>query len=102
MQKENERRLNENGILLNGFINNIMSMGYSDNNYDNLNDYLREIELNEESIKNYDNDICLICLEKYLIHDKICYMPCFHFFHSTCIKSWIKIKRKCPLCNNSI
>ena len=96
-----ERILNENQRILN--INEIDIIHFPQNNsYSKIYDDLEEIELNEKSIDNFVNDKCLICLEKYLNNNKICYLPCFHFFHSNCIKSWIKIKRKCPLCNNII
>ena len=91
----------ENIFLRNTFINLDCQ---EDNNYDNeyLNDDLEEIEVDEESSKKLDNKDCLICLEKFLIKDKICYLPCNHLFHSICIKNWIKIKKECPLCKRSI
>ena len=91
----------ENIFLRNTFINLDCQ---EDNNYDNeyLNDDLEEIEIDEESSKKLDNKDCLICLEKFLIKDKICYLPCNHLFHSICIKNWIKIKKECPLCKISI
>ena len=91
----------ENIFLRNTFINLDCQ---EDNNYDNeyLNDDLEEIEVDEESSKKLDNKDCLICLEKFLIKDKICYLPCNHLFHSICIKNWIKIKKECPLCKISI
>ena len=91
----------ENIFLRNTFINLDCQ---EDNNYDNeyLNDDLEEIEVDEESSKKLDNKDCLICLEKFLIKDKICYLPCNHLFHSICIKNWIKIKKECPLCKRAI
>ena len=62
---------------------------------------LEEIELNEQ-FKNEDEIRCAICLENFSIGDKICYLPCVHSFHSSCIKNWIRIKNKCPICNNII
>ena len=63
-----------------------------------LND-LEEIEFNEQ-FKNQEEIRCTICLESYAIGDKISYLPCAHLFHSSCIKNWIRIKNKCPICNN--
>ena len=45
---------------------------------------------------------CSICLEEYSLEEKICYLPCFHYFHSECIKNWTKKSNRCPLCNNEI
>ena len=72
------------------------------NNEENeiLNEF-EEIELNEQ-FKNEDEIRCAICLENFSIGDKICYLPCVHSFHSSCIKNWIRIKNKCPICNNII
>ena len=50
----------------------------------------------EKIIKNESN--CPICLDKYKIESKIAYLPCFHFYHSKCIKKWLKYSKKCPLC----
>ena len=68
----------------------------------NINEILNkldEVELNDQ-FKNKDEDKCVICLEVFSIGDKVSYLPCFHYFHSFCIKNWIRIKNKCPFCNN--
>ena len=69
-------------------------------NHDEILNNLEEVELNEQ-FKNKE-DKCAICLEIFSIGDKVSYLPCFHFFHSSCIKNWIRIKNKCPFCNNII
>ena len=48
------------------------------------------------------NKICGICLEDYVINDKVIYLPCFHFFHKNCIIHWFENKPECPLCKNKI
>ena len=75
---------------------------FKENNSTNeiLND-LKEVELNEKLI-NDEEKKCAICLENYSIGNKIIYLPCCHYFHSSCIKDWIRIKNKCPYCNNII
>ena len=45
---------------------------------------------------------CLICLEKYIIGQEICTLPCFHFFHCNCISEWLKYEKNCPICRVSI
>ena len=62
---------------------------------------LEEVELDELFI-NKEEIKCAICLENFSINDKISYLPCIHFFHSSCIKNWIRIKDRCPICNNII
>ena len=71
-------------------------------NKENINEYLNERELTEEFINDINDETCCICLENYIIHDTISYLPCNHFFHSSCIKIWINQKRRCPLCNISL
>ena len=71
------------------------------NNENEISNKLEEVELNEK-FKNKEEIKCGICLEIFSIGDKISYLPCFHFFHSSCIKSWIRIKNKCPFCKNII
>ena len=45
---------------------------------------------------------CVICLDDYKIGCKISYLPCFHFFHSLCIKNWIQQTKRCPICKIDI
>jgi DNA polymerase III alpha subunit (gram-positive type) len=89
--RNNQRHNNNNEINEN-----------SGNNGKKLEEILEEIELNEELIKKLDSNVCNICLDNYTIGDKICYLPCVHFFHAICIKSWVKRSNKCPLCKNVI
>ena len=97
-----ENRLNSllfaSGPLFNPLQNNL-----NDNNdkYNEVINKLEEIELNEQ-FKNEEEEKCAICLEIFSIGNKISYLPCFHYFHSSCIKNWLKIKNKCPFCNNII
>ncbi len=68
----------------------------------NSNEFLEELEIDDKIIGNInkDNVRCTICLNNYMIHDKISYLSCLHFFHNGCIKEWLKISNKCPLCKN--
>ena len=67
-----------------------------------IKDQLEDVEIKEEFIKKNKIKECVICLQEYSIGEKICYLPCFHFFHSDCIKKWIDTSSKCPICNNII
>lgn len=77
---------------------------FNNNNYINNNHFnkLEEITINEDIIDKSESKECNICLEKYSINEKICYLPCFHFFHASCIKEWFKKSKVCPLCKNKI
>ena len=75
---------------------------YNNKDYKKIEEMMQEIEITDEIINKQESKQCLICLDDYVIKEKICYLPCFHFFHSLCIKSWIKRSNKCPLCKNII
>ena len=63
---------------------------------------LQDMKLTKEILEKIENKQCLICLENYIVEENLCYLPCFHLFHSDCIKAWIKKSNKCPLCKNII
>ena len=60
---------------------------------------LEEVKMTDKMINKNKVKECCICLEEFIVGDIICYLPCFHFFHSICIKKWIEKSNKCPLCN---
>ena len=68
------------------------------NNKINYDELLEEKELDEKSFEKYKEEKCVICLEDFNIGNKICNLPCLHIYHSFCIKNWLKIRGKCPLC----
>ena len=41
----------------------------------------------------------MICLENMVSGDEVYFLPCFHCFHKSCIKSWLEKKEACPKCN---
>ncbi|EDO49103.1 predicted protein, partial [Nematostella vectensis] len=45
------------------------------------------------------NDICPICYED-MKSAKV--TKCLHFFHGKCLKKWLYVKNKCPLCHTDI
>jgi hypothetical protein len=51
---------------------------------------------------------CRICLIDFNDNDSIIYLPCFHFYHDSCILDWInraEVNIKiptCPVCQESI
>lgn len=46
------------------------------------------------------NNKCLICLENFKMGDYLTTLPCFHYFHETCIDTWLDVHVTCPLCKN--
>lgn len=45
------------------------------------------------------NDICSICYQEMLTA-KI--TACSHFFHATCLRKWLYVQEKCPLCHQNV
>ena len=72
------------------------------NTIENIEDFVEEQELTENMLEKGRQKNCSICLENYLVGDKIVYLPCFHFYHTKCIQTWVKSSDKCPLCNVEI
>ena len=60
---------------------------------------LEEIKITQDIINKAETKECTICLDEYVVNEQISYLTCFHFFHSSCIKKWVKNSKKCPLCN---
>ncbi|XVF34773.1 hypothetical protein REPUB_Repub18cG0087600 [Reevesia pubescens] len=49
-----------------------------------------------------DDAVCCICLASYADNDVLKELPCSHFFHTTCVDKWLKMKALCPLCKCTI
>merc|ERR1719219_3085222 len=48
-------------------------------------------------------ETCCICLEDYLVGDKLRVLPCDHAYHIKCIDPWLlKNKRVCPQCRKKV
>ncbi|KAJ1822895.1 hypothetical protein LPJ56_000488 [Coemansia sp. RSA 2599] len=54
-----------------------------------------------ESLLHEEN--CAVCLEEFLVGDKVRQLPCRHYFHVLCIDPWLgKRSATCPLCNYDV
>ena len=94
---------NSNNILNNNNNNENEDKEDEDKEDDNkIINMLEEIELTQIIIDKAETKECPICLIEYSTSNKICYLPCFHFFHSQCIKNWCQKSKRCPLCNVDI
>ena len=46
-----------------------------------------------------NNRLCVICQYDFKEGDNVLLLPCLHRYHCECITTWLKEKRKCPVCN---
>ena len=69
---------------------------------DNLGEIIGEQNLTKEMLEKGEQKNCSICLDDFVVGDKIIYLPCFHYYHAKCIEKWTKSSDKCPLCNIEI
>lgn len=44
------------------------------------------------------NNECTICLTKFKVDEFVMLLPCEHFYHEVCIRSWFKNQNTCPYC----
>ena len=45
---------------------------------------------------------CYICLENFILEEKMRKLPCGHKFHNCCIDRWLKVARTCPSCKRVV
>jgi hypothetical protein len=41
---------------------------------------------------------CCICLDTFRNEDELLTLPCFHFFHASCVSTWLGNHVSCPIC----
>ena len=59
---------------------------------------LPEITIEDVNKLEEGNKKCVICLEEFKSKEKVTALPCIHFFHTPCIKNWVKKNNNCPIC----
>lgn len=60
------------------------------------------INQEEESVKMRASKDCSICLDSFLVGEKLLCLPCGHRFHSCCLEPWIRTCGDCPNCRTGI
>ena len=107
LQRDFDKKLQEiYGAIcqrINEIYEDLESMGDKNNKINNIGilSDLEEIEIDVKLIDDEEKQ-CAICLENYSIGNKIIYLPCCHYFHSSCIRNWLKIKNICPYCKREV
>ncbi|CDW60133.1 zf-RING 2 domain containing protein [Trichuris trichiura] len=46
------------------------------------------------------DDVCAICWGPFERHGKM--TPCKHIFHSHCLRTWLRRRNVCPICNREV
>lgn len=46
--------------------------------------------------------LCPICLEDFLLGEKIARSHCSHSFHTKCLMIWLKAHNTCPMCKKNL
>lgn len=66
-------------------------------------------QLNRKAFQNVDEKNknmteCVICMCEFQAEDDIAELKCDqrHYFHTECLKDWLKRKLECPLCKKPI
>jgi len=49
-----------------------------------------------------DDELCPICIKNLNDGEVVIALHCEHFYHRSCIQTWLEISRTCPLCKASI
>ncbi|KAJ3406293.1 hypothetical protein HDU80_011558 [Chytriomyces hyalinus] len=50
-----------------------------------------------------DRPMCSICIEEFLVGDRLRCLPCNHSFHAECVDRWlVSVVNTCPLCKQCI
>lgn len=60
---------------------------------------LNEISITDDHVNNKLQ--CPICMEDFILDEKVKELKCHHFFHNACIVEWLKLHSSCPTCRIS-
>ncbi|GLH12618.1 Protein TRC8 homolog [Gryllus bimaculatus] len=52
-----------------------------------------------DQLRARSHDVCAIC---YMEMKSACVTPCTHLFHAPCLKKWLYVQDRCPLCSAQI
>ena len=47
-------------------------------------------------------DTCPICMDVMAPGHVAKNLPCLHAFHATCVDKWLRMSRRCPMCNHCV
>ena len=47
-------------------------------------------------------DTCPICMDALAPGHVAKHLPCLHAFHAKCVDKWLRMSRRCPMCNHCV
>lgn len=53
---------------------------------------------NRECKTKGDLTSCTVCQDDFIEDEELTILPCFHAFHTDCIREWLKVSNACPIC----
>lgn len=60
------------------------------------------IENDDTLVQSRSSQECTICLESFIMGDKLIHLPCGHEFHYACLNPWIQTCGDCPNCRTYV
>lgn len=63
---------------------------------------LNQMQNSNVNFREFRQENCVICLERFASIPDSIFLPCGHNFHKECIESWIRSKQTCPICRINI
>ncbi|KAL5470829.1 hypothetical protein EMCRGX_G028857 [Ephydatia muelleri] len=48
------------------------------------------------------NECCPICIEDFVLREKIVQCPCNHGYHRECLQHWLSVHSECPICKAAV
>jgi len=60
------------------------------------------MDITDDNLEDLLLSECSVCLERFVIGDKVTILPCYHNFHEHCIRGWLHDHQTCPLCRTHI
>mmetsp|Transcript_4279 Transcript_4279/g.4815 ORF Transcript_4279/g.4815 Transcript_4279/m.4815 type:complete len:124 (+) Transcript_4279:2-373(+) len=49
-----------------------------------------------------ERTVCTICQSEFQCGETLVTLPCLHHYHEGCILPWLKVSKKCPLCEDPV
>ena len=63
---------------------------------------LPKIKISKEHLDDTGKADCSICMESVALGTEVTELPCQHWFHEECVRSWLKEHDTCPQCRRGI